>query len=308
VKEGLSQRESCEVLEVCRSSLFYKKRVNPEKEALAAAIRTLAMKYPRFGYRRIHEMLRRQGMVYELNLVHRLWKRERLMVKPAKKKRKRNRGPHLPYPPKARYSNHVWTYDFMQDQLLNGKKIRILNIVDEFTRRCLAIEIKRSMGAKDVLDCLMKTTGKYGIPAFIRSDNGSEFIEQGLRKWLAEQGTQTLYVHPGSPWENGKCESFNGKFRDEFLNRELFTGLAQAQIQAEWWRVYYNTERPHSALDYQTPEEFYSAWLQQSKAPMAANWGECSSLSPTSRPKRFLAGQSAPCYFRRSLLTSGLNF
>lgn len=275
VKEGLSQRESCEILSVCRSRLFYKPRVNPEKEALLSAIRILALKHPNYGYRRIHVMLKRQCLVEERSRVQRLWKQERLAVKRQKKKRKRNRGPWPAVPPRAAYPNHVWTYDFMQDQLSNGRKIRLLNIVDEYTRRCLCIEIKRSMGARDVLACLKRTMARYGIPAFIRSDNGSEFIEQGLRQWLAEQGTKTLYIRPGCPWENGKCESFNGKFREEFLNREIFHSLLQAQIEAEWWRTYYNQERPHSALDYQTPQEFYQDWLeQQTKAQRAANSGE----------------------------------
>lgn len=154
----------------------------------------------------------------------------------------------------------------MQDQLANGKKVRLLNIIDEFSRECYTIEIKRSMGAKDVLDCLMVTMAIYGIPWFIRSDNGSEFIEAALRAWLQSQGTKTLYIQPASPWQNGKCESFNGKFRDEFLNREIFTSLAQLQIQAEWWRQYYNKERPHSALEYQTPGEFRADWEQRRKS------------------------------------------
>ena len=277
VEEGLSQRIGCELLGVCRSRLFYRQRKNPEKEALVAAIRRLAFKHPRYGYRRVHEMLRRQGIIVEINQVYRLWKKERLAVKPVKKKRKRNRGPWVSTPPRAKYPNHVWTYDFMQDQLANGKKLKILNIVDEFTRKCLRIEVKRSMGGQDVLACLRKTMAVYGIPAFIRSDNGSEFIEKGLREWLAQQGTQTVYVRPGSPWENGKCESFNGKFRDEFLNREIFYTLLQAQIQMEWWRIHYNTERPHSALGYQTPQEFHEAWQDrqpQSKPLRAANNGE----------------------------------
>lgn len=277
MEEGLSHRVACDLLDVCRSSLFYKKRVNPEKEALLEAIRALAYKHPRYGYRRVHAMLSRQGLPIEIKRVHRLWKRERLAVKPAKKKRKRNKGPWLVPPPRAKYPNHVWTYDFMHEQLVNGKKVRLLNIVDEYDRRCLRIEIKRSMTAKDVRSCLEKAMALYGIPEFIRSDNGSEFIEKGLREWLAEQGTKTLYVRPGSPWENGKCESFNGKFRDEFLNRELFHSLVQIQIQAEWWRVYYNTERPHSALDYQTPQEFHEEWEkgQQPPKPLrAANYGE----------------------------------
>jgi putative transposase len=222
------------------------------------------MKNPRYGYRRIHALLKREGLIPDIKTVQRLWKEEKLAVKPSKRKRKR-RGAGFPYPPKACFYKHIWTYDFMQDQLANGKKVRLLNIVDEFTRECHKIEVKRSMGAKDVLDCLMRTMSVAGIPWFIRSDNGSEFIEQGLREWLASQGTRTLYVQPGSPWENGKCESFNGKFRDEFLNRELFYSFKQLQVQAEWWRNHYNTERPHSALKYQTPGEFRQAWEAQNR-------------------------------------------
>jgi len=280
VEEGLSQRHSCELLGFCRSRLSYRKRNNPEKECLRSRIKELALKHPRFGYRRIRAMLEREGFDVQVNVVHRIWKQEKLAVKPNKKKRKR-RGKGFPYPPKACFPNHVWTYDFMQDQLANGKKVRILNIVDEFSRECYRIEVKRSMGAKDVMECLMKTMAIYGIPWFIRSDNGSEFIEAGLRDWLTKQGTGTLYVQPGSPWENGKCESFNGKFRDEFLNREIFTSLTQFQIQTEWWRQYYNNERPHSALNYQTPTEFRQAW-EEKKRPQTlsgANMGETPAIS-----------------------------
>ncbi len=243
-------------------------------------IKALSLKYPRFGYRRIHVMLGREGLNTDIKQVYRIWRQEKLAVKPNKKKRKR-RGKGFAYPPKACFPNHVWTYDFMQDQLANGKKVRLLNIIDEYTRECYTIEIKRSMGAKDVLDCLSRTMTLHGIPWFVRSDNGSEFIEAGLREWLESQGTQTLYVQPGSPWENGKCESFNGKFRDEFLNREIFTSLAQFQIQAEWWRQHYNNERPHSALNYQTPAEFGQVWERQRRPQTlsAPNMGETPAIS-----------------------------
>lgn len=287
--EGISQRQACRVLGFCRARLSY--REDSRKILLRERIRALAMKHPRFGYRRIHALLGREqscrenfpnafglgreGAVPDIKTVHRLWKQEKLAVKPSKRKRKR-RGKGFPYPPKACFPNHVWTYDFMQDSLVNGKKVRLLNVVDEFTRECHAIEVKRSMGAKDVLDCLTRTMAAAGMPWFIRSDNGSEFIEAGLREWLASQGTKPLYVQPGSPWQNGKCESFNGKFRDEFLNRELFYSLKQIQVQAEWWRNYYNTERPHSVLGYQTPTEYRQAWEAQtrSKALRAPNKGD----------------------------------
>jgi putative transposase len=278
VEEGLSQRESCVLLNICRSRLFYKPRQNEDKNALIAAIRALALKHPRYGYRRIHVMLQRQGQDIEIKRVQRLWKKERLAVKPAKKPRNRRKGPWLNPPPTALYPNHVWTYDFMHDQLSNGRNIRLLNIVDECTRMCLKIEVKRSMGAKEVLACLSQTMVIYGIPEFIRSDNGSEFIEKCLREWLAQQGTQTLYVRPGSPWENGKCESFNGKFRDEYLNRETFHSLMQAQVQTQWWRLHYNAERPHSALNYRTPLEFYEEWKEGKEGKIKVNMDELKTL------------------------------
>lgn len=259
VQEGLSQRKSCEILEFCRSRLFYRPRYNGEKEVLRQRIKALAKEYPRYGYRRVDALLRREGFTGNIKQVHRLWKQEKLAVKKRLLKQKR-RGQRIAFPPQALYPNHVWTYDFLQENLTNGKRLRLLALIDEYTRECLTIEVARSMGSKEVLACLKRVVAKRGIPDYIRSDNGSEFIAQALQMWLESVGTQCLFIRPGSPWENGKCESFNGKFRDEFLNREVFHSLLQAQVEVEWWRKYYNQQRPHSALGYKTPEEFAQQW------------------------------------------------
>jgi putative transposase len=292
-QEGLSQRKSCVILEVCRSKLFYHKKVNESRETLRQRIKTLALTHPRYGYRRIHALLVRDGLLCNLKTIYRLWKEEKLAVRPRKKKRKRSFGEALPNPPKALYPGHVWTYDFMQDQLANGKKIRLLNIVDEFTRECFAIEVRRSMSGEEVVKCLeLAIERNQGhTPHFLRSDNGPEFIEKNLGAWLSGKGTRTLFIQPGSPWENGRCESFNGKFRDEFLDRENFHSLVQVQIQAEWWRHHYNHQRPHSALNYLTPAEFRVQYDASSltQGLSAPSWGECSSLSPTRRTKSLLA-------------------
>lgn len=291
-QEGLSRRKACELLLVHRSRLYYLPHHNPKREALRNRMRALAMSHPRYGYRRIRVLLERDGIKVTEKRIQRLWKQEKLAVKPQKRKRKRRKGQGADFPVKALYPNHVWTYDFMLDQLACGRKVRFLNILDEFTRQCYKIEVKRSLTAKDVQACLQEVIACQGAPRFIRSDNGPEFIEKNLQAWLSAQETQTLYIPPGSPWLNGHCESFNGKFRDEFLNRETFDSLAQVQIQAEWWRQHYNSERPHSALNYQTPEAFRKLYDEQShpETLRAAKSGERSGQSPLSRPKRFLAG------------------
>lgn len=183
----------------------------------------------------------------------------------------------------------MWTYDFLKVRLVNGQSARILALVDEFTRECLGFHIARSIPAEVVRSFLEQIISEQGrIPEYMRSDNGPEFIEKALNAWLREQGTRPTFITPGSPWENGKCESFNGKFRKEFLDRHMHLTLKGLQIQSEWWRQHYNTERPHSALDYQTPSEFAQAWYNRTKALRAPNKGECCNLSPVRRSRRFL--------------------
>lgn len=264
--KGLSQRESCELLSVCRSRLFYQARPNPDREQLTEAIREEALKHPTYGYRRISWRLNaKRGISVHDSRVYRLWRKSGLSLKRGKKRRKRTGQGEQP-PPRALYPNHVWTYDFVKLRLSNGSYLRILVLLDEFTRECLGFFIARSIPASKVLTFLQSVMAERGaVPEYLRSDNGPEFIEAALNAWLKEQGVRPTFITPGSPWENGKCESFNGKFRQEFLDRNVHFSLRMLQIQSEWWRNYYNQERPHSALDYQTPAEFAQAWYNQQK-------------------------------------------
>jgi putative transposase len=265
-KKGFSERESCELLSICRSRLFYQPRPNVEREQLTQIIREEALKHPTYGYRRIAWRLRqKRGIAVYDSRVYRLWHKAGLSLKRGKKKRKRVGNGEQP-PPRALYPNHVWTYDFVKLRLRNGSYVRILVLLDEFTRECLGFFIARSIPASKVLSFLQAVMAERGaVPEYLRSDNGPEFIEAALNAWLKEQGVRPTFITPGSPWENGKCESFNGKFREEFLDRNVHFSLRMLEIQAEWWRTYYNQERPHSALNYQTPSEFAQAWYNQQK-------------------------------------------
>lgn len=264
-KKGLSNRQSCHLLDIARSRLAYTPRVNPQRDAVKEIIREEALKHPVYGYRRIHwRLTKKRGIPVTTSMVYRIWRSEGLALKPQRKKRGRRYGQGLQPPPKALYPNHVWTYDFLKLRLHHGGYLRILALLDEFTRECLGFHIARSIPASKVLEFLQEVIAERGVaPEYLRSDNGPEFIEKSLNAWLNEQGTRPVFITPGSPWENGKCESFNGKFRAEFLDRNIHYSLKMLQIQANWWRKHYNQERPHSALDYQTPSEFAQAWADK---------------------------------------------
>lgn len=232
-----------------------------ETEALRRRILELAAKHNRFGYRRIHGILTRQeGWQVNEKRVHRLWKQESLQVKKRKHRRKRKQNMLVLIPQQAKSPNHVWTVDFVHDTLASGRGIRLLSVVDEFTRECLAIRVEYSLKSEDVRMTLEILFKDYGRPLYLRSDNGSEFVANCLQNWLKQQGTMPLLIDPGSPWQNGKCESFNGRFRDECLSAEWWGSLREAQNVIEMWRDHYNTQRPHSALDYWTPHQFAAAW------------------------------------------------
>ena len=199
-------------------------------------------------------MLREEGWKVNHKRVERIWREEALKVPKRQPKRRRlwfNNGSCVRLRPE--YSNHVWSYDFVAERTSDGKAMRMLNIIDEYTRECLAIKVGRKITASDVIDTLADLFMQRGSPKFIRSDNGPEFVAELLRQWLKDLGVQTAYIEPGSPWENGYIESFNGKFRDELLNGEIFDTTTEAQVIAEQWRMYYNTIRPHSALKYRPP-------------------------------------------------------
>ena len=214
----------------------------------------LARQYGRYGYRRVAVMLREAGWQVSDGRIERLWRHEGLKVPRKQPKRGRlwlNDGSCIRLRPE--YRDHVWSYDFVHHRTDDGKAFRTLNILDEYSRECLTIWVKRKLNSTDVIDVLTDLFILRGIPAFIRSDNGSEFIAEAVRNWISTVGAKTAYITPGSPWENGYCENFNARFRDELLNGEIFYSLMEAQIIIEQWRKHYNAKRPHSALRYRAP-------------------------------------------------------
>lgn len=215
----------------------------------------LALKYGRYGYRRITALLNAEGWHVNHKRVERIWREEGLKVPSKQKKRKRlylNDGSCIRLRP--HWKNHVWSYDFVADKLSNGKSIRMLTVIDEYTRECLAIHVKYKLKSDDVLEVLTKLFTARGMPDYIRSDNGSEFTARILQDWLHKLKVKTAFIEPGSPWENGYNESFNGRLRDECLNGEMFDTLKEAQVIIEDWRRHYNHIRPHSALGYKPPK------------------------------------------------------
>jgi putative transposase len=220
----------------------------------------LACQYGRYGYRRITVMLRREGWHVNHKRVERLWRQESLKVPQKQPKRRRlwfNDGSCIRLRPEHR--NHVWSYDFVSERTSDGRPLRVLNIIDEYTKESLAGRVERAIKANDVIDTLADLFITHGTPQFIRSDNGPEFVAEILRTWLHNLGVITAFIEPGSPWENGYVESFNGKMRDELLNREIFDTLLEARVVIGQWRKEYNTVRPHSSLGYRppAPEAFY---------------------------------------------------
>ncbi len=261
---GVSERRACRVLGQHRSTQRKIAKTPDDEAALTADITALALQYGRYGYRRIAAMLHQAGWIVNVKRVERIWRREGLKVPSKQPKRGRlwlNDSSCIRLQPE--YPNHVWSYDFVEDRTHNGKKIRMLNVIDEFTRECIAIRVERKLKAVDVIDVLSDLFILRGIPAHIRSDNGPEFIAKALREWIALVGAKTAYIMPGSPWENGYCESFNSKLRDELLNGEIFYTLKEAKIIIEGWRQHYNTVRPHSALNYKPPAPEATVWPRQ---------------------------------------------
>lgn len=237
-----------------RSTQRYNVKIKSDEERLVARITELAMQYGRYGYRRITALLKQEGWRVNHKRVERIWRREGLKVPKKQPKRKRlwfNDGSCIRLRPE--YKNHVWSYDFVSTRTYDGRAIRILTILDEYTRECLAMKVARNITSDDVLEYISDLFLLRGIPEHIRSDNGPEFTAKAVRNWLSSVGVKTLYIEPGSPWENGYIESFNGKLRDELLNGEIFTTLLEARVLIESWRNEYNQLRPHSALGYLPP-------------------------------------------------------
>ena len=237
-----------------RSTQRYSPTLVPDELRLVQRMIALATQYGRYGYPRITAMLRHEGWMVNKKRVERLWRREGLKVPQRQPKRKRlwlHDGSCIRLRPL--YRNHVWSYDFVHDRTREGRGFRMLTILDEFTRECLAIPLGRQMTHMDVVECLAELFVDRGVPEHLRSDNGAEFTAKAIRTWLHRIGVKTVYIEPGSPWENGYIESFNGKLRDELLNREVFDTLQEAKVLVERWRGEYNHIRPHSALGYRPP-------------------------------------------------------
>ena len=250
----VSERRACRVIRLARSSQRYRARSGDAEAPLTHRMVALATRYGRYGYRRITALLRQEGWRVNHKRVERIWQREGLKVPPRQPKRGRlwlNDGSCVRLRPEHR--NHVWSYDFMRECTHNGRPFRVLNVIDEYTRECLATRVARQLTMEDVQECLTQLFCQRGVPLHLRSDNGPEFTAKKIRRWLNELGASTLFIEPGSPWENGYVESFNGKMRDELLNREIFYTLEEARVLIEGWRREYNTVRPHSALGYRAP-------------------------------------------------------
>jgi putative transposase len=254
---GVSERRACRVLGQPRSTQRQAAKPKEEEGRLVARMLELVRRHPRYGYRRIWALLRREGWRVNRKRVHRLWRQQGLKV-PRKQRKKRRLGcsANSCVRRPAEHKDHVWAWDFLHDRTADGGPLKWFTLVDEYTRECLALEVRRGMTARAVNEVLAGVVRARGAPAHLRSDNGPEFIAQAIRAWMAGAGLETLYIEPGAPWENGYAESFNSKVRDELLNAEEFGSLREAQVLAKEWRQEYNHVRPHSSLGYRTPAEF----------------------------------------------------
>lgn len=258
-KQPLSQRRACSVVRLPRQCVRQEHHKLAKDQPLHEQIQHLAQKHPRYGYRRIHALLCRTQKV-NIKRVHRVWKALARQVPSRKKHRPRRRNKEQRVPQQALFPGHVWSYDFVHDTCRGGAKLKLLCVNDEFTRQCHAITVAASLTAKDVRRVLVSLFEQHGAPLFLRSDNGPEFVQSDLKMWLKEQSVQTLYIEPGSPWQNGKGESMHGKLRDECLDLELFNHRVEARCIIENYRQAFNSHRPHSALAYQTPNDFAQSW------------------------------------------------
>lgn len=260
-----SQRRACQLVGAARSTVRYRRRRAVDEAALVEALQQQVQRHPVYGYRPITALLRRQGWQVNHKRVYRLWRSLGLQL-PRRAKRKRRYGAAPERLMRAEHVNHVWTYDFLHTSTERGGKLRVLAVLDEYTRECLALYVSRSISSRRVIHLLNWLFVTRGRPEYLRSDNGSEFIARAIQMWLEEEKCQTLYIKPGSPWENPFIESFLGKLRTECLNRYLYASAGEAQQLLEEWRSEYNDERPHSSLGYLSPSTF-AANLSSPLAP-----------------------------------------
>jgi putative transposase len=253
----VSERRACRVLDQPRTSQRYQPQPRDDEPALVKRMLELVRQRPRFGYRRIAALLRAESWRASATRIYRLWRREGLKV-PRKKRKRRRLGTSANSCDRRRaeHKDHVWAWDFVFDHTLNGSTLKWLSIVDEYTRECLALKCDRGITSEDVIDTLAELLAMRGVPEHIRSDNGPEFLAKAIQRWLAQVGVGTLYIEPGSPWENGYAESFHSRLCDEFLALEVFDNLAAARKLTTAWKDDYNHYRPHSSLGYLAPAAY----------------------------------------------------
>jgi putative transposase len=263
---GVSQRRACRVIGQNRTTQRTPEPVvTDEEEQLRACLRDFARAHPRWGWRRATDHARNEGFLVNRKRVQRLWRDEGLRVPRRRRKRpprgtSNGVGAFCPIQP-----NVVWALDFQFDQTNDGRPLKLLNVIDEYTRECPAIKVERSLNADDVVDCLDRIAMVRGYPAYLRMDNGPEFISEAVRDWCRFNHTNTVYIEPGSPWQNAWIESFNSRVRDELLNIQQFDSLLEAKVLIEDWRNEYNNLRPHSSLRRLTPTKFAQAWTNKQK-------------------------------------------
>ena len=262
--QGLcSTRRACRLVGLATSSYYHRPQgPGDRQQRLTHRILALSKTYPRFGYRFIHQLLCREGWTVNRKRVQRVRRQAGLGVRPVRQRVARRRASRV-YPRQATHPGHVWSWDFIMDRTADGRPLKMLTMVDEYTRQCLVIQPGRSLTSDHVLDTVQQLAQVRGAPAFMRSDHGPEFIARVIQDGCQRAGVQTAYVDPGSPWQNGWIESFHSRFREECLNRELFFSLAEARVVVEDYRRFYNGDRPHSSLGYKTPDEFAQAVKQE---------------------------------------------
>jgi putative transposase len=251
---GLSRRRACALLSVARSTIGYVSRLVARDAAVLPPLRTFAAQYPRYGYRTIKIFLEREGHVMGTDRMYRLWRQEGLQV--PRKRPRRRAAVSRPRPLAPTAINHVWAYDFVFDTCADGRQLKCLTVIDEFTRECLAIDVAGGIRSGRVIEVLTQLVSVHGAPRYLRSDNGPEFVARAILRWLQTAQIETAFIDPGKPWQNGADESFNGKFRDQHLSLHWFRNRVDAKVSIEQWRRHYNEVRPHSSLGYLTPLEF----------------------------------------------------